>query len=64
MSEPNKLLSGVNETINFDRAKLERFRNAYTNAKARNDDQFTFEGHEFFVPYARYLIEYLEEQFK
>lgn len=41
----------------WDRAKLKRFRRAYKNAKT---EVFEFEGAEFVVGYAKYLIEYLD----
>jgi len=43
--------------ITWDRAKLKRFHRAYQNAKT---EVFEFEGAEFFVGYAHYLIEYLD----
>lgn len=47
-------------TVNFDRAKLRRLCAAYETAVAAGATQFTFEGSELLVSYARYLIEYLE----
>lgn len=52
------------KTIDFDRAKLQELRNAYTNAVARGEDQFEFEGSPILVAYAKYLIEYLDSRFK
>lgn len=51
--------------ITWDRAKLERFRLAYNKARRLPtiDDVFKFEGHEFVVSYARYLIQYLDSVF-
>jgi hypothetical protein len=46
--------------IMWDRAKLKRFRRAYKNAKT---EVFEFEGAEFVVGYAKYLIEYLDGLF-
>jgi hypothetical protein len=49
--------------INWDRPKLERFKKAYEKAivdGARPNDTFVFDGNEFVVQYAKYLIEYLE----
>ena len=48
--------------IEWDRDKLSRFRAAVLQAKARNNDQFRFEGHEFVVGYAEYLIEFLDDR--
>lgn len=49
--------------INWTPDTLARFKRAY--AKALKDDvpTFTFEGNEFVVGYAKYLIEYLEGKF-
>ena len=46
-------------TINWTRLKLEAFMRAL---RAAEGDTFTFEGHEFYVPYARYLAQYLDER--
>jgi hypothetical protein len=56
--------------ITWTRPKLERFKQAYQSAKATGEvighdpETFTFEGNEFVPGYAKYLIEYLELQFK
>jgi hypothetical protein len=44
----------------WDRAKLERFRKARQRAQDEGSEVFTFEGADFLVTYAAYLIEYLE----
>lgn len=50
-------------TIGWNRAKLTRFRKAYheaaSNMETRRSDVFTFDGYEYVVGYAFYLIEYL-----
>lgn len=46
--------------INFDRPKLRRLQSAYDSALAAGATQFDFEGSEFLVSYAKYMIEYLE----
>jgi hypothetical protein len=43
--------------ITWTRPMLERFKTAYD---AATGDTFVFDGNEFVVAYARYLIEYLE----
>jgi hypothetical protein len=48
------------DTVTFDRAKLERLKTAYQNALKDKAETFWFEGKEYLVSYARYLIEYLE----
>ena len=40
---------------------LERFKVAHQAALSMKADTFVFDGHEFVVGYARYLIEYLNE---
>jgi len=47
-------------TITWTLPKLKRFRRACRKADRSNAGVFTFDGHEFVVGYARYLIEYLE----
>lgn len=49
--------------INFDRSKLSLFKAAFEEARKRNEHYFMFDGHEFFLGYAKYAIEYLENQF-
>jgi len=41
----------------FDREKLERLRSA---VDAATDDVIEFEGVEYYIDYARYLIQYLD----
>ena len=50
------------ETICWTRPKLQEFRAEYEKHKDKDriKDAFTFDGHEFVVGYAGYLIEYLE----
>jgi hypothetical protein len=52
------------KTINFTRAKLEQLKEKYDKARMEGHEQFQFEGQEIYIPYAKYLIEYLEGQFK
>jgi hypothetical protein len=52
------------KTINFTRAKLEQLREKYDKARMEGHDEFQFEGQAIYVPYAKYLIEYLEKHFK
>lgn len=56
----------MTEMINFTVDKLKRFKRAYNRALANGTDwneAFTFEGKEWVVGYAKYVIEYLEEKF-
>ena len=48
-------------TIAWNLPKLARFKKAYHSATG---ETFVFEGHEFVVEYARFLIEYLSTAFK
>lgn len=41
---------------------LRRFKKAYEEAAQAGNDTFLFDGNEFVLTYARYLIEYLEGQ--
>jgi hypothetical protein len=50
-------------SIQFDRQKLAEFKIAFNEAKKRNEHYFMFDGQEFFLGYAKYAIEYLENQF-
>lgn len=51
-------------TVAWDRKMLGRFKRVYTQVVNHPEklDAFTFEGHEYVVDYAKYLIEYLEGQ--
>lgn len=51
------------KTITFTRAKLDELKNAYAMAKRRGADQFELDGHPLIMAYAKYLIEYLEQNF-
>ena len=46
----------------FDRAKLNKLKAVYAEAARvkKGSDTFMFEGNEFVLNYAKYLIEYLE----
>lgn len=50
--------------MRFSKADLKRLKVAYKQAVDAGQDQFTFDGHEFVVGYAKYLIEYLEGALK
>jgi hypothetical protein len=51
-------------TMNFDRPKTKRLRAAYTAATAAGQDQFDFDGHALLTAYAKYLLDYLDNQFR
>jgi hypothetical protein len=48
--------------IPFTRPMLERFKKALEGKD--KEDVIVFEGHEFLVSYARYLVEYLEGELR
>jgi hypothetical protein len=48
----------------FNQDKFEQFQAAYEQAKNENKTSFTFEGKEFSVTYAKYLIQYLENNYE
>lgn len=52
------------KTVNFDKEKLARFKIAYEIAVESNVDVFVFEGQEYLVSFAKYLIEYLTLKLK
>lgn len=49
-------------TINFTKNKLIQFKKEYQKAIENKNESFIFNGNEFLVSYAKYLIEYLETQ--
>lgn len=50
--------------MEFTRVKYIKLRTAYNRAVREGKIQFTFEGHELLVAYAKYLIQYLEMRYK
>lgn len=50
--------------LRLSKADLERLKTAYRSAVDAGETQFTFDGHELVVSYAKYLIEYVEGQLK
>lgn len=50
--------------IYFTRQKYRELKKLYTTAVAEDQEQFDFEGHPLLTSYAKYLLEYLEIQFK
>jgi hypothetical protein len=59
----NPFPMNTDNTISFDRVKLAKLKRYYNRALKYKRDQFTFEGSELLVAYAKYLIEYLEGRF-
>ena len=54
----------MTNVISWNAEKLASFKKAHANALAANKGTFVWDGHGFLVTYAKYLIEYLEGQFK
>jgi hypothetical protein len=52
------------KTINFTRAKTEELRTKYSEAVKNGLEMFLFEGHQLVTSYAKYLLEYLDTNFK
>lgn len=50
--------------IQWSRAKLASFKACYNRAVTAGETDFYFEDDEFYTPYAKYLIEYLDMHFK
>lgn len=49
--------------IQWTEAKLEKFQRLYKRAVVAGEKKVVFEGHEILLPYAAYLIEYLDNHF-
>jgi hypothetical protein len=49
--------------VEFTKEKLDRLIKVYQYAVRENKQTFWFEGHEYLVAYAKYLIEYLKNKF-
>lgn len=49
--------------ILFTKKKMQQLQTAYDKAVAAGKDQFTFEGQALLCAYAKYLLEYLKQQF-
>lgn len=50
----------MEEQIRFTQESFNRFKIAHNTCIELGDETFTFDGHEFLLGYADYLIEYLE----
>ena len=48
--------------IAFDKKKQKAFQEAYEKARDAGAKSFVFNGHEFLVDYAKYVIEYLQNE--
>jgi hypothetical protein len=52
------------KTINWTRPQLARLKAAYANAQKHGAESFYLDNDEFVTAYAKYLIEYLDLQYK
>jgi len=52
------------DMIAFTEQDLAEFKKAYDTAIENDQVQFIFKNHVYVVSYAKYVIEYLEDQFK
>ena len=52
------------KTINFTKEKLNKFKREHSKAREKGKEVFIFDGNEYLLNYATYLIEYLEDKFK
>lgn len=50
--------------VMFDRAKLNLLKLAYESAVKCGQEVFIFQGSELYVPFAKYMIEYLEDKLR
>lgn len=50
--------------INFDRQKLKELKTLYNKAVKGGKESFMYKGDEYLTSYAKYVIEYLDSQFK
>lgn len=51
-------------TVQFTQDKRDALRRAYDTAVKAKHETFTFEGSELLVAYAKYLLEYLDGEFR
>lgn len=54
----------THKRVDFDKAKLRRFKRAYHYAVSQKQESFTFDGNEYMTAYAMYLIEYLASELR
>ena len=51
------------ETIKFDKEKYLYLKSDYETAKNNKQENFIFDGHELYIEYAKFVIEYLKDKF-
>jgi hypothetical protein len=57
---PSSMVYYSMQKINFTKEKLHKFKVAWNWAICTGNEQFEFEGNDYLVAYATYLIQYLE----
>lgn len=57
-------MSYTQETVEFTPAKRDALRAAHTRAVSKGRESFVFEGREYLTEYAKYVLEYLDSQFR
>lgn len=50
--------------ISFDYTRFKRLEKRYKRAIDQNQDVFMFDGHEFYIQYAKYVLDYLRDKFR
>ena len=51
------------KTVTWSPTDFKYFKRAYTNAVKGGNEQFKFHGNDFVTGYAKYLIQYLENEY-
>lgn|GEM_PF-5369061 len=54
----------MTKIVRWSPEKLKDFKVSYAKALKEDKETFTFQGNEYRVDYAKYLIEYLDEYFR
>ena len=57
-----KIVEFTKESLNS--TVFKQFKKAYEDASSKGKEQFTFEGNDVLVSYAKYLIQYVESNHK
>lgn len=52
------------KTVQFTADKRDALRRAYNTAVKAKSETFTFEGNEYLVKYVKYVLEYLDGEFR
>jgi hypothetical protein len=57
------MVDDADTTVTWTREKADELKVAWTSANEAEKESFMFDGNEYLVTYARYLLEYLEHIF-